>query len=208
MKYTEPAYLVYNELVRLILKAGNDPINKWFFTDGAFPPETQLQISPNTWQHENFVVVANRQILAYFEAYWSNPLDIITSFRMIFFEKDKSVCIARALFEYFEYLFVIRGCKALNWIVAEKNYHAYRIYEKFIKKYFGHRVGKRQYGQMAYNFCVRDCSTAEGVHRRSFATRRMTVREVRKARPQRLLSCVEATVVGTTRKFSVLFSLI
>ena len=130
--------------------------NKWFFTDGAFTPETQLQISPNTWQHENFVVVANRQILAYFEAYWSKPLDIITSFRMIFFEKDKSVCIARALFEYFEYLFVIRGCNALNWIVDEKNYHAYRIYEKFIKKYFGHRVGKRQYGQMAYNGDVSD----------------------------------------------------
>ena len=37
MKYSlEPAYLFYNDLVRLIIKAGNDPINKWFFTDGDF----------------------------------------------------------------------------------------------------------------------------------------------------------------------------
>lgn len=67
MKYTiEPAYLVRNELVRLILQAGNDPINKWFFTDGAFSPDSQIEHTPNTWQHENFVVIANNQILAYF----------------------------------------------------------------------------------------------------------------------------------------------
>lgn len=157
MKYTiEPAYLVRNELIRLILKAGNDPINKWFFTDGAFSPDSQLEHTPNTWQHENFVVIANNQILAYFEAFWSKPLDIISSFRIIFFEKDKTVCIGRAIFEYFEYLFVIRGCKALNWIVAEKNYHAHRVYEKLIKKYFGHRVGVRHHGQMAYNGDVSD----------------------------------------------------
>ena len=157
MKYSlEPAYLFYNDLVRLIIKAGNDPINKWFFTDGAFSPENQLERIANTWQHENFVVLANNQILAYFEAYWSKPLDIITSFRIIFFEKKQSFCIGKAIFDYFEYLFVNRGCKALNWIVAEKNYHAYRVYEKVIKNYFGHRVGIRHRGQMAYNGEISD----------------------------------------------------
>lgn len=147
----EPAYLVQNELTRLIIKAGTDPVNKWFFTDGAFTPDSQLERTPNTWMHENFVVIENKQVLAYFEAFWNKPLNIITSFRMIFFEKDKANTIVKALFQYFEYLFISRGCKAFNWIVAEKNYHAHRIYEKFIKKYFGHKVGMRHNGQMAYN---------------------------------------------------------
>lgn len=152
----ESASLVYNELARLILNAGNDPINKWFFTDGAFSPETQLEHIPNTWQHENFVVMQNSRILAYLEAYWSKPLDIITSLRIILFDKINTVGIVRKIFYYFEYLFVIRGCKAVNWIVAEKNKHAFRIYEKLIKNYFGHRVGIRHNGQMAYNGEVSD----------------------------------------------------
>lgn len=152
----EPAYLVQNELTRLIIKAGTDPVNKWFFTDGAFTPDSQLERTPNTWMHENFVVIENKQILAYFEAFWNKPLNIITSFRMIFFEKDKADTIVKALFQYFEYLFISRGCKAFNWIVAEKNYHAHRIYEKFIKKYFGHKVGMRHNGQMAYNGEISD----------------------------------------------------
>lgn len=152
----EPAYLVQNELTRLIIKAGTDPVNKWFFTDGAFSPDSQLERSPNTWMHENFAVIENKQVLAYFEANWNKPLNIITSFRMIFFEKDKVKTIGNALFQYFEYLFVSRGCKAFNWIVAEKNYHAHRIYEKFIKNYFGHKVGMRHNGQMAYNGEISD----------------------------------------------------
>lgn len=152
----EPAYLVQNELTRLIIKAGTDPVNKWFFTDGAFTPDSQLERTPNTWMHENFVVIENKQVLAYFEAFWNKPLNIITSFRMIFFEKDKANTIVKALFQYFEYLFISRGCKAFNWIVAEKNYHAHRIYEKFIKKYFGHKVGIRHNGQMAYNGEISD----------------------------------------------------
>jgi hypothetical protein len=152
----EPAYLVQNELTRLIIKAGTDPVNKWFFTDGAFTPDSQLERTPNTWMHENFVVIENKQVLAYFEAFWNKPLNIITSFRMIFFEKDKANTIVKALFQYFEYLFISRGCKAFNWIVAEKNYHAHRIYEKFIKKYFGHKVGMRHNGQMAYNGEISD----------------------------------------------------
>lgn len=157
MSYSiEPAYLVQNELTRLIIKAGTDPVNKWFFTDGAFTPDSQLESTPNTWMHENFVVIENKQVLAYFEAFWNKPLNIITSFRMIFFEKDKAYTIGKALFQYFEYLFVSRGCKAFNWIVAEKNYHAHRIYEKFIKTYFGHKVGMRHNGQMAYNGEISD----------------------------------------------------
>ena len=152
----EPAYLVQNELTRLIIKAGTDPVNKWFFTDGAFTPDSQLERTPNTWMHENFVVIENKQVLAYFEAFWNKPLNIITSFRMIFFEKNKANTIVKALFQYFEYLFISRGCKAFNWIVAEKNYHAHRIYEKFIKKYFGHTVGMRHNGQMAYNGEISD----------------------------------------------------
>ena len=157
MSYSiEPAYLVQNELTRLIIKAGTDPVNKWFFTDGAFTPDSQLERTPNTWMHENFVVIENKQVLAYFEAFWNKPLNIITSFRMIFFEKDKANTIVKALFQYFEYLFISRGCKAFNWIVAEKNYHAHRIYEKFIKNYFGHKVGMRHNGQMAYNGEISD----------------------------------------------------
>ena len=152
----EPAYLVQNELTRLIIKAGTDPVNKWFFTDGAFTPDSQLERTPNTWMHENFVVIENKQVLAYFEAFWNKPLNIITSFRMIFFEKDKANTIVKALFQYFEYLFISRGCKAFNWIVAEKNNHAHRIYEKFIRKYFGHKVGMRHNGQMAYNGEISD----------------------------------------------------
>ena len=76
----EPAYLVQNELTRLIIKAGTDPVNKWFFTDGAFTPDSQLERTPNTWMHENFVVIENKQVLAYFEAFWNKPLNIITSF--------------------------------------------------------------------------------------------------------------------------------
>lgn len=68
----------------------------------------------------------------------------------------KSCVACKAIFEYFEYLFVSRGCKAFNWFVTEKNTHAHELYEKFIEKYFGHLVGKRHYGQMAYNGEVSD----------------------------------------------------
>ena len=107
----EPAYLVQNELTRLIIKAGTDPVNKWFFTDGAFTPDSQLERTPNTWMHENFVVIENKQVLAYFEAFWNKPLNIITSFRMIFFEKDKANTIVKALFQYAE-----AAANKFNWL--------------------------------------------------------------------------------------------
>lgn len=125
MSYSiEPAYLFHNELAGLLFKASINPINKWFFADGCFSAESDLERSPNTWLHENCVVIENREIVAYCESYWSKPLN--------------------------------RGCKAVNWLVAEKNYHAHRIYEKFIHHYFGHNVGKRHNGQMAYNGEISD----------------------------------------------------
>lgn len=152
----EPAYLVKNDLASLIMKAGTDPINKWFFGDGCFSAESDLEYCPNTWQHENFVVIHDREIIAYFRADWRKPLNIIKNFSMIIFNKKKGFIVARAVFDYFDYLFVCRGCKVVNWFVAEKNYHAHRVYEKFIKKYFGHYVGMQHSGQMAYNGEVSD----------------------------------------------------
>jgi len=157
MSYSlEPAYLVQNDLTRLIINAGKDPINKWFFADGCFSFNSEIEKSPNTWLHENFVVIKDKEIIAYFEANWCKPLNIISNFRLIVFNKRKGFIVTRAIFDYFEYLFVARGCKAFNWFVATKNLHACRVYEKFVDRYFGHFVGIRHYGQMAYNGEVSD----------------------------------------------------
>lgn len=157
MSYSiEPSFMFHNELARLILKAGTNSDNKWFFTDGAFVCDVQLERNPNTWLHENFVVICDKQIIAYFEACWGKPLNIISSFRFILFEKTKSVTATKAFFQYLDYLFVSRGLLAFNWIVAEKNIHAYNLYEKFIKRYCGHRIGKKHYGQMAYDGEISD----------------------------------------------------
>ena len=130
--------------------------NQWFFSDGAFSENGIIEHQPNTWLYENFVVLDDECIIAYFCATWSRPLDIIISFRLILFEKSKAVIMGNAFFEYLDYLFVNRGCKAFNWTVAEKNEHAYRLYEKFIKKYMGHRIGKKHYGQKSYAGVVSD----------------------------------------------------
>lgn len=157
MSYSlEPAYMVQNELSRLLVKAGMDPINKWFFADGCFSSDSDLERSPNTWRHDNFVVITNREVIGYFESTWSNPLKIISNFRLIVLNKAKGHIVCKAVFEYFDYIFVARGCKSLNWLVAEKNRHAHRVYEKFTSRYFGHLVGKRHYGQMAYNGEISD----------------------------------------------------
>ena len=83
-------------------------------------------------------------------------LDIISGFRFILFDKEKSRTGVKAFFEYLDYLFIKRGCNAFNWIVAEKNIHAYNLYEKFIKKYMGHKIGKRHFGQKSYAGIVSD----------------------------------------------------
>ncbi len=154
--YLEPAYLAQNELSRLMMKAGMEPENKWFFADGCFSADSDLERSPNTWQHENFVVVVNREIVAYLGANWSKPLNIISNFRLIIFNKTKGFIVTKAIFDYFEYIFFIRGCKAFNWYVAEKNNHAHKVYEKFISHYFGHYVGIRHNAQMSYNCEISD----------------------------------------------------
>lgn len=157
MSYSlEPAYTVRNELIRLIMKAGTNPVNKWFFTDGAFISDVQLEYNANTWTSENFVVICDKSIVAYFEAPWKRPLNIITGFRFILFDEKKAINVTKAFFKYLDYLFVVRGCNSFNWMVAEKNKHAYRLYEKFIKKYYGHKVGKRHYGQQGYDGEVSD----------------------------------------------------
>lgn len=157
MSYSiEPAYTVKNELARIIIKAGTEPINKWFFTDGAFSPEFQLENMVNTWSHENFVVISNKEILGYFEAGWNKSLNVITTFRLILFDKKKSLTVAKAFFQYLDYLFICRGANAFNWTVALKNHHALRVYEKFIAKKCGHIVGERHNGQMAYDGEISD----------------------------------------------------
>ncbi|MCI7397966.1 MAG: hypothetical protein MSS56_06365 [Spirochaetia bacterium] len=152
----ENAFAVKFELERQIIKASANLENEWFFSDGAFTAELSLESNPNTWLYENFVVIENKEIVAYFEGKWTRPVDIISGFRLILFNKKKAVVATRAFFEYLNYLFEFRGCNAFNWIVAEKNVHAYELYEHFIKKYFGHRVGKRHYVQKSYSGKVSD----------------------------------------------------
>lgn len=56
MSYSlESVYLVRNELIRLIMKAGTKKENKWFFTNGSFLPEEQIERIPNTWNNDNYV---------------------------------------------------------------------------------------------------------------------------------------------------------
>ena len=152
----EPAFAVAPGLSRKLVLAGKDLENQWFFTDGAFTELGIIDHQPNTWLNENFVVLDHEGIIAYFCATWSRPLDIISGFRFILFEKEKARIGVKAFFEYLEYLFVKRGCKAFNWIVAEKNLHAYNLYEKFIKKYMGHKIGKRHFGQKSYAGIISD----------------------------------------------------
>lgn len=157
MSYSiEPAFLVMQELARLLIKASTNKENQWFFVDGAFNSVESLEQIANTWLNENFVVISEKEIIAYFEASWNRPLDIISEFRLIIFNKTKACTVTKAFFQYLDYLFSVRGCNAFNWIVAEKNTHALQLYEKFIKKYCGHRVGKRTSGQKGYSGEISD----------------------------------------------------
>ncbi len=147
----EPAFLFNAELTRLIVKAGTELENQWFFFDGAFTSSSTLESGGfNSWTHENFVVVSDKKIIAYFEGQWSRPMDIISGFRLILFDKQYSLTMMRAIMDFLDYLFRCRGCHAFNWTVAVKNEHAYRIYEKFIKNHCGHRVGLRHHAQKGY----------------------------------------------------------
>lgn len=145
-----------------IVEASFDVANEWFFYDGAFNGAGLEQNASNTWLHENFVAVnEKREIFAYFEGQWSRPMDIVTGFRAINFNKSKSRMFVRALFSYFDYLFVNRGCRALNWMVAVQNEHALEQYERFVRGYCGHKVGVRHYAQKSYMGKISDINLYE-----------------------------------------------
>jgi hypothetical protein len=151
-----PAAYVAQELSKKITVASFDPENEWFFFDGAFNFATNIEISVNTWLHENFVAVYNKEIVAYFEGIWSRPLDIISGFRTINFSKKYSRIFILALFKYLDYLFVNRGCRVLNWTVALQNCYAMKQYERFVADYCGHRVGIRHHTQKSYTGKISD----------------------------------------------------
>ncbi len=162
MSYSlEPAYAVRNKLVRALLKAGTNPENQWFFTDGAFIPDQMIEYQPNTYQKDDFAVISDNKIIAFFSAQWNKQLQIIVGFRIICLNSSKSMEMSKAIFTYFDYLFVARGCKVLNFLVADKNVHAKNIYDKFTTKYFGHVTGHRTRGQMSYTGEISDVTTYE-----------------------------------------------
>jgi len=151
-----PAAYAAQELTRKIMMASLNVENEWFFFDGTFNFSADIQTTVNTWLYENFVVVYDNDITAYFEGHWERPLDIINGFRCINFSKKHSKIFVEAVFRYFDYLFVNRGCKALNWIVAIENEHAMRQYDRFVKHYCGHRVGMRHHAQKSYTGKISD----------------------------------------------------
>lgn len=152
----EPAFTVAVGLSRKLVLAGMDDKNQWFFSDGGYSENLMLEHQPNTNIFENFVVLDDSGIVAYFNAMWNKSLNIIVSFRLILFEANKCVSAMKCFFEYLDYLFINRGCKSFNWIVAEKNEYALALYQKFIKKQLGHLVGKRHYGQKSYTGEISD----------------------------------------------------
>jgi hypothetical protein len=154
----EPAAPYAQQLNILISRATFNPENEWFFFDGAFNSASCLEngININTWLHENFVAVYNKEIIGYFEGVWNRPLDIIAGFRTINFTPKYSRIFVSALFEYFDYLFVKRGCTVFNWTVALLNEHALNQYERFVTDYCGHRVGLRHQAQKSYTGKVSD----------------------------------------------------
>lgn len=152
----EPAFSVYPGLIRKLTIAGMNPKNKWFFSNGAFNPDSFILSKVNTNLSEDFVVIDNNEIIGFITGKWERPLNTINSLRIILFDEKKSLSLSRAIFEYLDYLFVARGCNAISWVVAEKNIHAYEIYEKFINKYMGHRIGIKHYGQMSYSGEISD----------------------------------------------------
>ena len=62
----EPAFAVASGLSRKLVLAGNDLENQWFFSDGAFTETGIIEHQPNTWLYENFVVLDDEGIIAYF----------------------------------------------------------------------------------------------------------------------------------------------
>lgn len=152
----EPAFLFATELTRLIVKAGTDPRNEWFFYNGAFESNTLEINSFNSMERENFVVVCEKKVIAYFEGYWKRPVDIIEGLRIILFDKTKSMECWNALFDYFTYLFEMRGCNAVSWMVSIENSHVYRIYEIMISRGYCHKIGIKHHCIKSYTGKISD----------------------------------------------------
>lgn len=145
-----PAFSYHSQLSELLVLAGANPENQWFFGDGAFTAENSLERSPNTWLHENFVVIYDGKIICYLEGLWSRPLDIISNFRTIVFDPKYGYIAFKAWIRYMDYLFSARGCFVVNWIVAERNKHAVRLYEKLESWYGARCTGWRSRGIKGY----------------------------------------------------------
>lgn len=62
--------------------------NQWFFSDGAFTENGIIEHQPNTWLNENFVILDDEGIIAYFCVTWNRPLDIISKFMLMKFMKN------------------------------------------------------------------------------------------------------------------------
>jgi hypothetical protein len=150
-----PASFVAAELTKKIMESTFDINNEWFFSDGAFNASS-LDTNCNTWLFERFVAISEGKICAYFDGAWQRPLDIIAAFRTINFTRKSSPIFVKALFKYFDYLFVNRGCYAFNWTVASQNENALEQYERFIKNYCGHKVGQRTRAQKSYTGKISD----------------------------------------------------
>jgi hypothetical protein len=151
-----PAAYAAQELSKMITTAALDPENEWFFFDGAYNFSTNIETTVNTWIHENYIAVYNKEIIAYFEGIWSRPLDVITGFRTINFSKKYKRLFVATIFKYFEHVFINRGCEALNWTVAIQNEAAMKQYDRFVKDYCGHKVGIRHHAQKSYTGKVSD----------------------------------------------------
>jgi hypothetical protein len=138
------------------------PMNGFFY-DGAHNSANALEYnSSNTWLHENMVAISHdKEIFAYFEGNWSRPMDIISGFRTIHFGNKYSIAMVKAFFSYLDYLFVNRGCKVFNWMVALQNVTALAQYERFIRDYCGHKVGTRHYAQKSYTGKISDINLYE-----------------------------------------------
>lgn len=152
----EPAYLFYNELQSKLLAASKEKENQWFFTGGAFDAVYTLDTSLNTGKFEKFVVISDNQIKAYFTGIWNRSLLVFDGFSIINFSKTSAFIFAESLIDIFYYLFVIRGCKVISWLVAEKNVYALSLYRKFIANYFGREIGRKTRGQKGYSGEISD----------------------------------------------------
>jgi hypothetical protein len=159
----EPAAPFAQQLNLLIVKATLDPANEWFFGDGAHNGANTLeQGMSNTWLHENFVALnEKREIFAYFDGPWMRPMDIISGFRTIHFGEQYSRMAVKAFYTYLDYLFVNRGCMALNWTAAHQNEHAIEQYERFVRDYCGRKVGIRRHAQKSYTGKISDITLYE-----------------------------------------------